>query len=150
MVPVWRKDTYHLHGNYCSWNCAKADVIVKAKTFPQNLTALAVFAYKVSFRGRQREHPASHTRFCGVLPAPPKETLQAFGGHLSIHQFRREFLTINSYQWVTRVYRPREPSRVPQAVDKRYFYTLQPVRKTIVLDDDDESDPVVFIKRRVF
>ena len=150
MVPVWRKDTYHLHGNYCSWNCAKADLILKAKAFPKDLTSLAIFAYKVSFRGRQGEHPASDSRFSGVVPAAPKETLRAFGGHHQIGQFRRGFLTIDSYHWVTRAYRPRELNHVPPNADKRYFYTLQPLRKTVVLDPDDEDDPVVFIKRRVF
>ena len=159
LVPVWRRDCYHLRGNYCSWDCAKADVLAKAKgrAFPDQVTALALFAFQISFRGhhcpsRERLHPVAclcPTRFTGVPTAPPKETLQAFGGHTSIDDFRSHNLTIESYSWVTRFYSPRDLTRTPRNTDRKYFYTLQPIRKTIVLADV-EDDPIVLIKRRVF
>lgn len=157
LCPVWTKDCYRLWGNYCSWNCAKADFLVKAKSwFPKGLTETCLFAYQISFRGRncpikQREHPAScpcHSRWVGVKAAGNKETLKAFGGHLTIAQFRRGFLHISSYDWITRYYSPRELIRVPP-VQQKYLYTLEPRRRTIILEQEEE-DPVVLIKQRCF
>ena len=84
----------------------------------------------------------------GVRPAADKTALKAFGGNLTVAQFRRGFLRIDKYEWIARFYNPRELMRVPP-VNKKYLYTLEPVRKTVVLDDDDE-DPVVLIKQRCF
>jgi hypothetical protein len=161
MVPIWSQGCYHLNGNYCSWNCAKAHVLSKAKhSFPKEVTAIALFAYQISFRGKHcgfkqgKLHPATcpcHSRFNGVLPAQDKETLEAFGGHLSISQFRRQSLTIDSYEWITRIYRPRELMRGERDIDPKYLYTMQPIRKVKLLDcDNEDEDPIVMIKRRVY
>lgn len=160
MVPVWSQGCYHLNGNYCSWNCAKAHVLSKAKhAFPKEVTTIALFAYQISFRGKhcgfkQGKHPATcpcHSRYHGVLPAQDKETLEAFGGHLSITQFRRKSLTIDSYEWITRIYRPRELMKEVSHVDPKYLYTMQPIRKVKLLDcDNEDDDPIVMIKRRVY
>jgi len=134
-------------------------VLAKAKgrTFPEDLTTIALFAYQISFRGhhcpiQKRPHPAScscHTRFTGVEAAPPKETLQAFGGVTSIDTFRLRNLTIDSYSWVTRFYSPRDLKHPPPKAKQKYFYTLEPIRKTIVLHEEEE-DPIVLIQKRVF
>jgi hypothetical protein len=84
----------------------------------------------------------------GVEAAKDKETLEAFGGRLTIGQFRRGFLCIESYDWISRYYSPRELLRVPP-VAKKYLYTLQPLRRVVVLEEEDE-DPVVLIKQRCF
>lgn len=84
----------------------------------------------------------------GIEAAKDKETLKAFGGDLSLGEFRRGFLCIDSYTWVTRYYSPRELLRTPP-VPKKYLYTLQPVRRVIVLEQEDE-DPVVLIKQRCY
>lgn len=157
MVPTWRKTGYHLDGLYCSWNCAKSDTITqtKAHKFPKNLTEIGLFAFQLSFRGRHcpqktRDHSPHcpcHTRFTGVVPAPPKEELQNFGGAKSITEFRKGFLTIDSYDWITRFYNPRE--LCSEKVPSKYLYTLQPMRRVKLLDDEEE-DPVVLIKRRVY
>jgi hypothetical protein len=157
---MWNRDCYHLSGTYCSWNCAKSDSIAKTKTgsFPKNATALALFAFQISFRGRNcpqksRLHtPGCHcySRFTGVLQAYNKETLQAFGGSTTIDQFRRGFLTIESYEWITRFYEPRELLRDPP-VKKEYLYTLKPLRRMKFLEaEEEDEDPVVLIQRRVF
>lgn len=84
----------------------------------------------------------------GIQAARNKETIQAFGGELTISQFRRGFLTIDNYDWVTRYYSPRAPISKPP-VASQYLYTLQPIRKTKTLDDEEE-DPVILIKQRCF
>lgn len=158
LVPVWRGTCYHLRGFYCSWSCAKSHATEQAKAgaFPKDATSISLFAFQISFRGRHckhktRVHPPGcgcHSRYTGVLPAPPKETLQAFGGSATIDQFRRGSLTIDSYEWVTRYYSPSELTRDP-AVKREYLYTLKPIRRARIIEDEDE-DPVVLIKRRVY
>ncbi len=159
LIPVWTRGCYHLRGNYCSWNCAKADCITQTKThaFPKDLTSLALFAFQISFRGRhcpssQRTHSPSclcYTRFTGLEAAPPKETLHAFGGDQSIKAFRSRALTIESYEWVTRFYSARELVPVTTKINPKYLYTMEPFRKCITLREE-ESDPIVLIKKRVF
>lgn len=158
MVPTWSRTCFHLGGNYCSWNCAKSDTLAKTKagTFPNKLTAIGLFAFQISFRGRHcpqkaRSHSANcgcYTGFTGVVPAPPKEELQDFGGTKSIKEFRRGALTIDSYDWITRYYSPRELCD-NKGIKPQYLYTLQPLRRVKLLDEQDE-DPVVLIKRRVY
>ena len=157
LLPVWHRARYHLSGNYCSWNCAKSYCLDRARahTFPSSLTALALFAYQISYRGKHcrqktRAHPSDcpcHSRYHGLLAARPKETLQAFGGHLTIQQYRQDFSTIESYAWITRFYSPGDPIKTPP-INPRYLYTLDPIRKTIVYQEEDD-DPVVFIQSRL-
>lgn len=159
MVPAWSGTCYHLRGNYCSWNCAKSDAIAQAKAgvFPEEATALTLFAFQISFRGRNckekaRVHPAGcdcHSRFAGILPAPPKNTLQDFGGNLTIAEFRRGSLVISDYDWVTRFYSPAELT-TDTGIKREYLYTLKPMRRVKVLDIEEDEDPVVLIKRRVY
>lgn len=160
MVPVWSGTCYHLRGNYCSWNCAKAHSIeqCKAGKFPKDTTSLALFAFQISFRGRNckektRVHSSRcgcYSRFTGVVPAGPKESLRAFGGDKTIENFRRGALTIDDYAWVTRYYSPRELTKDAR-VRGSYLYTLEPLKRVKVLDVDEEGeDPVVLIKRRVY
>lgn len=158
MAPAWSGTCYHLSGIYCSWNCAKSHTISKAKAnhFPKHLTPIGLFAFQISFRGRHcpqktRQHPikcSCYTRYTGVVPAPDKEELLAFGGTKSIHEFRAGALTIDSYDWITRFYSPRElcPEK---GVKPQYLYTMQPMRRVKLLEDEVE-DPVVLIKRRVY
>lgn len=159
LVPTWRGNHYHLRGNYCSWNCAKSDTISKCRAgaFPQDATSLTLFAYKISFRGRNCKHNSRvqakrcdcYSRFAGVLQADDKETLEAFGGSTTIAEFRRDFLTIDSYEWVTRSYSPGERSPLVP-MDRSYLFTLKPLRRVKVIDSEEDEDPIVLIKRRVF
>jgi hypothetical protein len=84
-----------------------------------------------------------------VVPAPPKEELQAFGGRSTIAEFRRGALTIDRYEWVTDFYNPRELMDETR-IKKEYLYTLQPLRRVRVIDCEEDEDPVVLIKRRVY
>lgn len=58
-------------------------------------------------------------------------------------------MTIDSYSWVTRYYSPVEKCAVP-LVKREYLYTLKPLRRTKLLDSEEDEDPVVLIKRRVY
>lgn len=84
----------------------------------------------------------------GVQAAQPKETLDVFGGHTTIANFRRGFLFIDNYEWVSRYHDPRVRIRDPPSSTK-YLYTLEPIRKTRILEEEDE-DPVVLIKQRCY
>lgn len=148
-LPVWGGTRYHLHGLYCSWNCAKSELIARTRagTFPAALTALTVFAFRTSFCAH--ETPCvCHARFTGVVPAPPKETLQAFGGNTTITQFRRGAMTIPDFSRIERLYRPRVLCSGTR-INPRYLYTFEPRRRVQLLEVEDE-DPVVLIRRRVW
>jgi hypothetical protein len=150
MVPCWDRTHYHLRGNYCSWNCAKSHAISQAKagTFPQDLTSISLCAFKTSFKGRHCIHKGKachcYSRFTGVVPAPPKETLQAFGGPTSIAEFRRGAMVIESYAWI-----PGELHPDP-LLKREYLYTMKPLRRTKTIEVEDDEDPIVLIKRRCF
>jgi hypothetical protein len=83
------------------------------------------------------------------MRAPDKESLQAFGGSSTIDEFRRGALTIDNYAWITRFYSPEELTP-PTPVKREYLYTLKPLRRVKVLDCEEDEDPVVLIKRRVY
>lgn len=153
LVPVWSGTCYHLHGCYCSWNCAKSHTLEKTKAgkFPKDLTSITLFAFQISFKGRHcRCHSACdcYSRFCGIIPAPSKETLKAFGGKATITEFRDGCLTIDSYDWITRSYKPR--AKIKETLVKpQYLYTLQPLRRVQLLEEQEE-DPIVLIQRRCY
>lgn len=160
MVPVWDGRRYHLRGNYCSWNCAKSDALLHARagTFPHQATALTLFVFQITVRGKHcphktHRHPSSclcFSRFAGILAAAPRETLEAFGGKMSIEHFRRNFLTIERYEWIQRLYIPTQEVR-ETGIPKKYLYTLQPRRGIVVLENsEEEDDPVALIKRRAW
>lgn len=69
---------------------------------------------------------------------------------MTIADFRSGSLTIDSYSWVTRCYNPRELSTISPMLNPRYLYTMEPIRRTITLHDEEDDDPIVLIKRRVF
>lgn len=146
MVPVWSGTHYHLCGGYCSWNCAKSHTISRSRAgqFPTALTALTIFAFKTAFCPHKKDC-LCHSRFTGVIPAPEKEILQAFGGSSTISQFRRGFLIITDY---SRIGKPRGLCD-GRKLDPKYLYTMQPLRRTKVIETEDE-DPVVLIKRRAW
>ena len=149
LAPTWSGTHYHLRGGFCSWNCAKSDAIsrTRAGRFPASLTALTILAFKTSFCAHERAC-LCHSRFTGIVPAPEKETLTTFGGSSTILQFRRGFLVITDYSRVERMWRPRVLCS-GHKLDPRYLYTLEPLRRTKLIETEEE-DPVVLIKRRVW
>lgn len=125
-----------------------------AGKFPKDLTSITLFAFQISFKGKNCRHRRRrgcdcYSGFCGVVPAAAKEEIAAFGGPSGITEFRNGFMTIDSYDWITRFYTARE--RVREGLVKpQYLYTLQPLRRVQLLNDAEDDDPIVLIKRRVF
>jgi hypothetical protein len=110
------------------------------------LTYIALFAYQISYRGRNcrfrsAKHPSHcdcHSRYTSIPPAPPKEDLVAFGGGQTLDSFRRGFLLIDRYEWVERyfdIYRPC----IMQGIESR--------KETIQIESDD-MDIIALVKQR--
>jgi len=72
--PYERK--YVVHGNFCSLRCAKGYIMASATADSANLTSI--------FTQMARDIYGVHT----VHAAPPRVTLQLFGGPYTIHKFR--------------------------------------------------------------
>ena len=89
-LPIPRKydsthALYHVYGNFCSVNCAKAYIIEHEPGI--STTRMLYLNHLV------RNVYGIHT---SVKPAPPKIRLKMFGGDLSIAQFRDNFHQIHS------------------------------------------------------
>ena len=88
-IPTkWDKyhSKYRITGNFCSWNCAKA-YYIKDRMSIKNDHSMYVFTKML----RDMGHPIN------VKIAPPKEVLEAYGGILSIEQYRESFYTTDCY-----------------------------------------------------
>lgn len=120
-VPVYlpvsrdpRTLVFHLCGNFCSWNCAKAYQFYREGFGEKGVSSyLSIFAFITSHRPRycptplNRKHPYDCpciNIFKGVKLPPRKEMIDTFGGPLTIEQFRQESLTIDSIEWVNRCF----------------------------------------------
>ena len=57
-------------------------------------------------------------------------------------------MTIEKYEWVERVWKPRVLCSGLK-INPRYLYTFEP-RRRVQLLEEEEVDPVVLIKRRVW
>lgn len=101
-----------LHGNFCSWNCTRSWVMGRRPYAREpSVAEVGLFAYLTVHRPRfcpvdaTKRHPS--TCFCldqafSVTPAPPKECLEAFGGTVSIAEYRKHFMTIKSYSHIAK------------------------------------------------
>jgi hypothetical protein len=56
---------------------------------------------------------------------------------------------ISDYEWVQRFYDPVELME-GRGVKREYLYTLKPLRRVKALEVEEDEDPVVLIKRRVY
>ena len=90
------RKVYHCRGNFCSWQCAKA--YNNRQTPPSGRgnrnMYIAILAhrtwvkYKKSGRTRQEEEAMkTYAMYC-IQPSPPKEVLEAFGGDMTIEEYR--------------------------------------------------------------
>ena len=116
-VPVYlpvevneEKNTFYFTGNFCSWNCVKG----YAGSFtdrrpPKAVVYISLLAFLTAHRPRHclYTEDESHSYKCpctdmfkGVELPPKKELLHTFGGTLSIEEYRKDFLTVESYDWV--------------------------------------------------
>lgn len=76
-----RKKVFHVYGNFCSPNCAKAYLLYKRVcNMPNALSCFSLMCKKIF------DIPISTP----IYAAPPREMLNVFGGSLSIEEFRKK------------------------------------------------------------
>lgn len=145
-LPVSRDFTtgvFHLSGLFCSWNCAKAYRYSHPQFCHKDAASfLPVFAFLTSHRPRYCPNPLTRAHSCDcqcldyshrVIFPPPKENLQMFGGHMTIYDYRKGFMTIDDINWVTRCF-----TLTKQFKDKmgcfgrlrQYLYDFVPIEPT--------------------
>jgi hypothetical protein len=77
------KDTYHVFGCFCSFNCAASyNINMNDYKIWERLTLLKSIYMKI------------YNKDVEILPAPPRKTLKIFGGHLGIEEFRSNILNL--------------------------------------------------------
>ena len=160
-VPVYlpisrdpRTLVFHLSGNFCSWNCAKAYQFYREGFSEKGVASyLSVFAFITSHRPRHcvvpmdKKHPYDCPcieRFKGVKLPPRKEMINTFGGPLTIQQFREEFLTIDSIEWVNRCFESKlHPTNIMHMNARirnfKYDFYLYPQYRTFKQEQKQEE-----------
>lgn len=175
-----KSNVFEFTGNFCSWNCVKAYAISLDNRKPKGVEYIGIFAYLTVHRPQYCHVPVrfAHPPDCQclyrhhgvVLPKSPRD-LQAFGGNLSITEFRRNFHRIHSLRDVTDVFVLTDGNDVTATISRPYLYyrvpptslTVSPkhfvsVRKrmkqkytsntkTYEEEEDDEAPPVVHVPR---
>lgn len=89
-IPIGLPEKYdngefHLFGHFCSFNCAHAYNVQQNDFKIWERYSLLNLYYKKIF---------SHTNPSRIMPAPPRQALQMFGGELSIEQFRHQSASV--------------------------------------------------------
>lgn len=105
-----RNNLFYFIGNFCSWNCVKSYAFrMNEYRKPDGASYISLLAFLTAHRPRYclyddaNVHPYTCPcidMFKGVSLAPKKEVLRAFGGTMDIEEYRKDFLTIESYDWV--------------------------------------------------
>lgn len=72
-----RRDVWHVTGTFCSWACMKS-YNLDSSSYMRHVNATYITLLHKRCTGRLE----------GIRPAPPRLTLKAFGGTLSIEEFR--------------------------------------------------------------
>lgn len=86
MLPTMRcvvSKRFECHGTFCSFNCAKRRALDMNQPRSVEMCALVSQFYKAVTGVRER-----------VIAAPPRIALKAFGGTMSIEEFRASFLQL--------------------------------------------------------
>ena len=103
-------------GNFCSWNCVKRYAFLM-KSPPPAASYIGILAFSTSIRC---EDDTLHTTgLCecsqkesvAITIAPDRERLEAFGGPMSIQEYRKGFLTIPNHARVRYVFETCESKR---------------------------------------
>lgn len=93
-----RKNTYYCRGNFCSWQCAKAYNLYQTNFHGKGNRCMyiAILAHQLWVKSARENGKIDgfHCRlktyaFQKIDPAPPRESLQIFGGPLSIEDYRK-------------------------------------------------------------
>jgi hypothetical protein len=75
---------FYVFGSFCSFNCAAAyNINMDDYKIWERLTLLKSLYMKI------------HKKDADIVPAPPRKTLEIFGGYLSINKFRSDVLKFN-------------------------------------------------------
>ncbi len=72
-----RRDEFHVMGNFCSWSCMKT-FNSESTSYMKTVISTVITLFHKRCTGVLR----------GIRAAPPRVSLQVFGGHLSIAEFR--------------------------------------------------------------
>lgn len=72
-----RLDEFHVVGNFCSWACMKS-YNMDSRSYMRHVNATIISLFHKKCTGKVQ----------GIRPAPPRLALRAFGGHMSIEEFR--------------------------------------------------------------
>lgn len=76
----FHENTFHMRGNFCSFNCALSHNFNEKTEYQTKATEMLYHLYR-------RIYGLSQT----LIPAPSKEVLKAFGGELTIEEYRNNF-----------------------------------------------------------
>lgn len=130
-----KSNVFEFTGNFCSWNCVKAYCRHLGSTKPRGSEYIGIFAYLTVHRPQHCHVPLSfpHPGDCECLnhhhvldyPGVPHD-LQAFGGVLSIAEFRRGFAHIRSLQDVTSIFTVVGEHHVVATVSRPFMYCNPP------------------------
>lgn len=126
-IPSYKHSAFehlYLEGNFCSWNCVKAYVFQRQKGRGQTRgekamnqetshQLIALLAFLTVYRPQHcPQSRIKHTCDCpclegwdGISIAPPKESLIAFGGTMSIKSYRSNFLMVVDHDWISYCFR---------------------------------------------
>lgn len=106
-----RTSTLVFTGNFCSWNCVKRYVVSLQRhrhVVPPGAYYIGLLAYLTSGARMHCHDREMHelglcdcvSSYAPVALSPDRECLKAFGGHLSIEDYRQGFQCITDYQRV--------------------------------------------------
>ena len=108
------KNVFYFMGNFCSWNCVKSYALrIYDHRKPSGASYISLLAFLTCHRPRhcfysnQDKHPYTCPcidKFKGVALAPKKELLKSFGGSQTIHEYRKDLLIIDNYDWVRKYF----------------------------------------------
>jgi hypothetical protein len=89
-IPWKRVDNiFHVHGNFCSFNCAVSYNNNESSCNWSYKTELLHYLYRLIYNNKDE-----------IKPAPSKEVLLDFGGNVSIQEFRSNFTNDVNYELI--------------------------------------------------
>ena len=94
------RNIYTCHGNFCSWQCAKAyniNEMPRASRGNRNMN-ISILAHRMWVKYRKKHHKNKNTNIDQsnfiIEPAPSRRELIVFGGKMSIEEYRKGFFGI--------------------------------------------------------
>ncbi len=147
--------TFHMFGNFCSWNCAKAYRFREAGYCQKAIsTYLSLFAFLTSYRPRYCAYPITERHpfncpclenYIGISLAPRKELLQMFGGNMKINEYRSGFLSVDKIEWINACFKSRTNCHSRQHITtypRSFVYDFYRARiEESEQKDEQESEP---------